>query len=88
VVKTADSKSLLTKSSIFDDYHIESKANDNIFIQLCGEHFIKSLKSGQKAVKVEMKLSKKNGLAVLSFLITTSTRTGKFMQLVQDVILW
>lgn len=49
-----------------------------------GEHFVRALKSGQNAVDLKIKLAKKD-LPVLSLIITNQSRSGKLINLVQDV---
>ncbi|KAI9207229.1 checkpoint protein Hus1/Mec3 [Polychytrium aggregatum] len=75
----------ISTSFIFADYRIESANENQIFLQLSGEHLVRSLKSAQNATEITMKLAKKNSLPVLSFQIANQSRTGNCVLLVQDI---
>eukprot|EP00842_Homolaphlyctis_polyrhiza_P001539 jgi/Hompol1/2386/HPOL_001444-RA len=87
----------LSTDTLFEDYRIESISDNHIWLEVNGDHLLRALKSGQKAVEMIMRLSKKEGLPVLTFTITNQarspapalphpcSRTGKLIILVQDV---
>ncbi|KAJ3272629.1 DNA damage checkpoint control protein [Terramyces sp. JEL0728] len=74
----------LSVHGLFEEYQIKSLHQNMIFIQLCGEHFVKALKSAQSSISVTMKLTRRE-LPYLSLTITNQSRTGKHLQLVQDI---
>ncbi|KAJ8323358.1 hypothetical protein BDEG_22709 [Batrachochytrium dendrobatidis JEL423] len=73
------------QETLFEDYKIESVSDNHIWLEVKGDHLLRALKSGQKSVQMIMRLSKKQGLPVLSFTITNQSRIGKLIILVQDV---
>ncbi|KAL2912765.1 Checkpoint protein hus1 [Polyrhizophydium stewartii] len=75
----------LSTDTLFEDYRIESASDNHIWLEVNGDHLLRALKSGSKSVQMIMRLSKKEGLPVLSFTITNQSRTGKLVILVQDV---
>ncbi|KAJ3089183.1 hypothetical protein HK102_007012, partial [Quaeritorhiza haematococci] len=77
--------SQIAADAIFEDYRIESANNNEIWLELAGEHFVRGLKSTQNAPEVTMKLTKKENLPVLSLNITSQSRNGKRICLVQDI---
>ncbi|KAI8897800.1 checkpoint protein Hus1/Mec3 [Globomyces pollinis-pini] len=71
--------------AMFSSYLVQSIAGNRIWIQLVGEHLTRALKSSQSSQHVSMKLTKKGGLPVLSLVINNQTKSGKYVQLVQDI---
>ncbi|KAI9355022.1 checkpoint protein Hus1/Mec3 [Zopfochytrium polystomum] len=77
--------SQINLSHVFDEYRIESLNQNQILLEVPGEHWVRSLRSAQQTSDTMMKLTKKNGLPILSLSITTNSRTGKSMYLIQDI---
>jgi HUS1 checkpoint protein len=61
---------------IFDDMVLESLNKNEISFQLSLDNLLRALKSGEKAEKVVMKLSKKNNLPYLTVLSDFSVRVS------------
>ncbi|KAJ3324635.1 DNA damage checkpoint control protein [Boothiomyces sp. JEL0866] len=74
----------LAVHGLFEEYQIKSLHHNMIYIQLLGEHFVKALKSAHSSISVTMKLTRRE-LPYLSLTITNQSRTGKHLQLVQDI---
>ncbi|KAI8610951.1 Hus1-like protein-domain-containing protein [Chytriomyces sp. MP71] len=78
----------LDNETLFQDHLIESLNNNEIWLQANGEHLSRALKCATGAVPsqhaVAVRLTKKQGMPVLCFVVTTTGRTGKPIQLVQD----
>ncbi|KAI8923330.1 checkpoint protein Hus1/Mec3 [Entophlyctis helioformis] len=75
----------LGTDALFEEFRIESASDNQIWLELNGDHLLRALRSGQKASQVVMRLTKKDNLPVLSFTITNQSRQGKMIVLVQDV---
>ncbi|RUS19648.1 hypothetical protein BC937DRAFT_87159 [Endogone sp. FLAS-F59071] len=71
--------------SIFTNYHIDSAAENEIFLEFQVDYLLRALRSAQNAVDVMMKLTKKNGVPLLSLIMSHSSRGGKRLELVQDI---
>ena len=66
----------LPMSDLFEESIVESLAGNVIYMELCGEHFIRSLKSGQNAHEIILRLRKKE-VPVLS--ITLENMVNRLM---------
>ncbi|KAF8588237.1 cell cycle checkpoint [Ramaria rubella] len=71
--------------TLFKNYRIQSKSNDEIAMRISTEPLLHALKSALAAPEVIMKLAKKNNHAVLSFEITVQTRQNAKACVTQDV---
>ncbi|KAF8963097.1 checkpoint protein Hus1/Mec3 [Flammula alnicola] len=78
--------------SLFNDYRIQSNANNEISMALASEALLGALKSASSSSsssfdpeEVVMKLAKKNDQAMLSFEIGGVTRTGHRLRVAHDV---
>lgn len=69
----------LATKSIFDDYRIESKSNNEIPMIVNIPNIARAIKSGMQADKIVMKLTKKSNRAFLTFDITEN------VNIIQDV---
>jgi len=69
----------LATKSIFDDYRIESKSNNEIPMIVNIPNISRAIKSGMNADKIVMKLTKKSNRAFLTFDITEN------VSIIQDV---
>lgn len=58
----------LKTSTLFEDYLVQAVYENTIFLELCGAHLMRALKSGEKASEMSIKLAKKD-LAVISLTI-------------------
>ena len=62
---------------IFDNYHIQSaEANNTINLELPLQPLQRALKSALNSISASLRLTKKDGLPVLSLTITTTTTAG------------
>ncbi|GJJ08161.1 hypothetical protein Clacol_002369 [Clathrus columnatus] len=79
--------SLVKRETLFEDYRIESNANDEITLKLSTDALAQALKSASLSSSPEtiVKLAKKNNHAVLSFGIIIKTRQNKELAVTQDV---
>ncbi len=59
---------------MFENYRVESANANQIYMELQAENLLKTLKSAEHANEAVLKLTKKDGLPVLSFSITTQVR--------------
>lgn len=57
------------KASLFSEYSVVSKNNNEISFNVNLDNLIRGLKSGQTAQEVSVKLTKKGGIAYLSLSI-------------------
>lgn len=71
--------------SLFENYVIESKRENRIWLEISGEHLTRAVKSGSTSIELKIKLAKKDNLAILCLLITNQSRSGKPISLIQDV---
>ncbi|TPX33873.1 hypothetical protein SmJEL517_g03354 [Synchytrium microbalum] len=71
--------------AIFEDTRIESAQQNEIWLELSGEFLHKALKSTFHAHDVVLKLTKKDDLPVLSFVMSNQSRSGKNVTVMQDV---
>ncbi|KZT27249.1 cell cycle checkpoint [Neolentinus lepideus HHB14362 ss-1] len=84
-------------STLFNDYRIQSNADNIISMNIASASLLHALQGIQNALatsgtgsglggeEVLMKLAKKNDQALLSFALTTPTRTGRSQSLTYDV---
>jgi HUS1 checkpoint protein len=70
---------------LLEEFRIESANNNEIFLQINSEDFVKTMKSSQNASDVAFKLTKKDNLPILLFNITSQSRTGKRVVITQEV---
>ncbi|KAI8908119.1 checkpoint protein Hus1/Mec3 [Powellomyces hirtus] len=75
----------IKQDRIFEDYLVESALNNQIFVEVSAEQFVRGLKSCHQALDVKLKLAKKDGWPMLSLNITNSSRTGNRLYLTQDI---
>ncbi|KAJ1948665.1 Checkpoint protein hus1, partial [Linderina macrospora] len=71
--------------ALFQDYRIESIHNNEIYLEFSIDNIIRALKSAQGALRTTLKLTKKQGLPLLSLIIQNQSSTGREMTLSQDV---
>ncbi|ORY42784.1 cell cycle checkpoint [Rhizoclosmatium globosum] len=76
--------SKLENNTIFEEHVVESMNKGEIWLEVNGEHFTRTLKCTTNCTSVTMRLTKKMNLPVLCFTINTKGRTGKPIQLIQD----
>ncbi|KAF9477730.1 cell cycle checkpoint [Pholiota conissans] len=77
-------------NSLFNDYRIQSNANNEITMAMSSEALLAALKSPSSNTSLDgeeviMKLAKKNEHALLSFEISGMSRVGHGMRIVHDV---
>lgn len=60
----------LQVESVFDEYKIESKSNNEIGLLVSIQNLSRAIKSGERAMRIVIKLTKKNGRAFLTFEIS------------------
>ncbi|KAJ1906549.1 Checkpoint protein hus1 [Tieghemiomyces parasiticus] len=77
--------SQLAPDHIFSEYHVASAYNNEINLEVVLDHLLRALKSSTNALSVAMRLTKKEGIPILSIIISNQSRTGKIMSLSQDV---
>ncbi|KAJ1980468.1 Checkpoint protein hus1, partial [Dimargaris cristalligena] len=77
--------SQLTPEHVFSEYTVSSMYDNEINLEMVLEHFLRALRSSQNALSVTMRLAKKEGIPLLSVVISNQSRTGKVMALNQDV---
>ncbi|KAJ1959921.1 Checkpoint protein hus1 [Dipsacomyces acuminosporus] len=75
----------VTVDALFNDYRIESIHNNEIYLEFSIDNLQRALKSAQGALRTTLKLTKKQGLPVLSLVILNQSSTGREMTLCQDV---
>ncbi|TDL25549.1 cell cycle checkpoint [Rickenella mellea] len=71
--------------TLFEDYRIQSNANNEISLALAPEALLQALKSAMDASEVVMKLAKKNNHAVLNFSIVGMSHQQKRVLVSHDV---
>lgn len=71
-------------ATLFDDYRIESKNNNEIAFELSLDNVLRGLKSGQLATDITMKLTKKQNVPYLSILIEIQ-QSHQMMTVLQDI---
>jgi HUS1 checkpoint protein len=92
-----DSRSLsqIKIESIFNDYRIQSNANNEITMAISSEALLAALRSAStsstsstayQADEIVMKLAKKNDRAVLKFEIMGTTTVGRRVKVTHDVL--
>ncbi|KAJ2704812.1 Checkpoint protein hus1 [Coemansia spiralis] len=72
-------------NALFSDYRIESVHSNEIYLEFSIDNLQRALKSAQGALRTTLKLTKKQGLAVLSLIIQNQSGTGRELTLSQDV---
>ncbi|KAJ2692089.1 Checkpoint protein hus1 [Coemansia sp. RSA 1285] len=72
-------------NALFADYQIESLHNNEIYLEFSIDNLQRALKSAQGALKTTLKLTKKQGLPILSLIIQNQSTTGREITLCQDV---
>lgn len=75
----------LDVSSIFDQYLVESTANNEIWIMLYGDAFIRILKNSIYAKEIKIKLSKKNDYPVLCVTVRNTAKNGSRILITQEI---
>ncbi|KAJ2720666.1 Checkpoint protein hus1 [Coemansia sp. Benny D115] len=75
----------LTVSALFSDYRIESVHENEIYLEFSIDNLQRALKSAQGALQTTVKLTKKQRLPVLSFVIKNQSMGGRELVLTQDV---
>ncbi|KAI8325389.1 cell cycle checkpoint [Martensiomyces pterosporus] len=75
----------VTVAALFADYRIESVHNNEIYLEFSIDNLQRALKSAQGALRTTLKLTKKQGLPLLSLIIQNQSSTGREMTLCQDV---
>jgi hypothetical protein len=64
------------KNTVFhEDYLIESAHQNEIYLSVSELHFLLALRSSTESVQTSIKLTKKDGLAVLALSISDHVRT-------------
>ena len=71
--------------ALFDDYRIQSNANNEITVVLSSEAVLAALRSASEAEETVIKLAKKNDHALLSFEILRQTRSAQSVRVTHDV---
>ncbi|KAJ1838943.1 Checkpoint protein hus1, partial [Coemansia sp. RSA 2708] len=71
--------------ALFSDYRLESLHNNEIHLEVHIDNLQRALRSAQGAQRATLKLTKKQGLPVLSFIIKNLSSTGRELTLCQDV---
>ncbi|KAF8885878.1 cell cycle checkpoint [Gymnopilus junonius] len=71
--------------TLFEDYRIQSNANNEITVVLSSEAVLAALRSATEAEEVVTKLAKKNDQALLSFEIIQQTRSAQRVRVTHDV---
>ncbi|KAJ1667689.1 Checkpoint protein hus1 [Coemansia sp. RSA 1813] len=72
-------------NALFSDYQIESLHSNEIYLEFSIDNLQRALKSAQGALKTTLKLTKKQGIPILSFIIQNQSATGREITLCQDV---
>ncbi|KAJ2808976.1 Checkpoint protein hus1 [Coemansia guatemalensis] len=72
-------------NALFSDYRIESIHGDEIYLEFNIDNLQRALKSAQGALNTTLKLTKKQGIPVLSLVIQNQSNTGRELTLNQDV---
>ncbi|KAJ2158153.1 Checkpoint protein hus1 [Coemansia sp. RSA 552] len=72
-------------AALFSDYRIESVHNNEIYLEFSIDNLQRALKSAQGALRTTLKLTKKQGLPVLSLIVQNQSSTGRELTLTQDV---
>ncbi|KXS19231.1 Hus1-like protein, partial [Gonapodya prolifera JEL478] len=70
---------------VFEDFRIESQNNNEIWLELSPELLARSLKSTAHADGTNLRLTKRDEKAVLSFQVSAVSRTHKHVQITQDL---
>ncbi|SNX87627.1 related to protein hus1, required for S-M and DNA damage checkpoints [Melanopsichium pennsylvanicum] len=73
--------------SIFQDYRIESNFQNHINLEVSPDTLLKALRSANNAYSVILRLAKRNKDPLLSFSISSQSRTGAKLEVVQDVLI-
>ncbi|KAJ2794907.1 Checkpoint protein hus1 [Coemansia furcata] len=76
----------VVNSALFSDYHIESAQDNEIYVEFNIDNLQRALRSTQGgALGVTLKLTKKQGMPVLSLIIRSQSAGGRDISLCQDV---
>ena len=81
--KTSSASALI--EYIFEEYLVESKLNNRIWLEISSTHFTRAIKSGEHSVGLWLKLVKKDGYPVLKLTIHNKTKSGSIVTLAQEV---
>ena len=63
-------REITSKNTLFEHYTIESAHENEIYLQISESHLISTLKSGSQSIETWIKLTKKDGQAVLALNMT------------------